>query len=238
MKQSLEQKRQELEIHERDLLRQSKDKLLLEASQLQNMIKNVTAQLRQQQKTENIEKAKQALAKLHERMDSPGWQRKIHAGQTAPIPAISDLSIGVRVRLINEEIEGTIAEINAKEGVIGVQAGATKIIVTPSDIEVIPDRQTAIRLPRNLSLERSGKSVAMELDLRGKRSSEIEGLIDSYLNDAFLAGLNSVRIIHGYGTGTVRQITRELLTSHTLVKSSTPGTKGEGGDGVTIVNLQ
>jgi DNA mismatch repair protein MutS2 len=77
----------------------------------------------------------------------------------------------------------------------------------------------------------------VELDLRGKRADEVSPELDRYLNDASLAGLGQVRIIHGYGTGTVRQIVREMLTSHSLVKSYRPGERGEGGDGVTVVKL-
>ncbi len=238
LKEGWEQKKHDLEQQESDLLRQSKDRLLLEASQLQNMIKNVTTQLKKQQKAENVAKAKQALAQLHERIDSPGWQRKIRVGQTGETPSITDLAIGERVRLINEGLEGVIISIAEKEGTIEVQAGSTKITVDLPDIEKITDRQVHFKLPQNFSLKRSSKPVSMELDLRGKRSVEIEGIIDTYLNDAFLASLSSVRIIHGYGTGTVRQIVREVLASHPLVKSFTPGTKGEGGDGTTTVNLQ
>ena len=77
----------------------------------------------------------------------------------------------------------------------------------------------------------------LELDLRGKRAEEIEPELDSYLNDASLSGVTQARIIHGYGTGTVRQIVRDMLTSHPLAKSFRPGDSGEGGDGVTVVIL-
>jgi len=79
--------------------------------------------------------------------------------------------------------------------------------------------------------------VALELDLRGKRADEIEPALDSYLNDASLANLREVRIIHGFGTGVVRQIVRDFLASHPLVKSFRSGGKGEGGDGATVVEL-
>jgi DNA mismatch repair protein MutS2 len=79
--------------------------------------------------------------------------------------------------------------------------------------------------------------VSLELDLRGKRAEEVEPLMDSYLNDASLGGLSRVRIIHGIGTGTVRQIVRETLASHPLVTSFQSGEQGEGGDGVTIVSM-
>ncbi|MCK4221885.1 MAG: Smr/MutS family protein, partial [Dehalococcoidia bacterium] len=75
-------------------------------------------------------------------------------------------------------------------------------------------------------------------DLRGKRAEEVEWALDSYLNSASLANLSEARIIHGFGTGTVRTIVRDFVASHSLVKSFRPGERGEGGDGVTIVNLQ
>jgi len=78
---------------------------------------------------------------------------------------------------------------------------------------------------------------SLELDLRGKRADEIERQLDAYLNEAFLAHLPQVRIIHGIGTGAVRQIVRQMLSSHPLLKSFRPGRRGEGGDGVTMVDM-
>ena len=61
--------------------------------------------------------------------------------------------------------------------------------------------------------------------------------LDKYLNDAFMAGLYQVRVIHGKGTGTLRQAVQEQLSQHPLVKSYRLGDYGEGGAGVTIVEL-
>ena len=61
--------------------------------------------------------------------------------------------------------------------------------------------------------------------------------LDKYLNDAFMAGLYQIRVVHGKGTGTLRQAVREQLAKHPLVKSYRPGGYGEGGNGVTIVEL-
>jgi len=61
--------------------------------------------------------------------------------------------------------------------------------------------------------------------------------LDKYLNDTFIIGLYQVRVIHGKGTGTLRQVVRELLAKHPLVKSYRPGGYGEGEAGVTIVEL-
>ena len=61
--------------------------------------------------------------------------------------------------------------------------------------------------------------------------------LDKYLNDAFMAGLYQVRVIHGKGTGTLCRVVRERLAGHSLVESYRPGGYGEGGNGVTIVEL-
>ena len=61
--------------------------------------------------------------------------------------------------------------------------------------------------------------------------------LEKYLNDAFMAGLYQVRVVHGKGTGTLRQMVHQQLAKHPLVKSYRPGVYGEGGSGVTIVEL-
>ncbi|MDH5364498.1 MAG: Smr/MutS family protein, partial [Dehalococcoidia bacterium] len=76
-----------------------------------------------------------------------------------------------------------------------------------------------------------------EVHLRRLTIDEALIKLDRYLNDAFMAGQYQVRIIHGKGTGTLRQAVREQLTKHPLVKSYRPAGYGEGGEGVTIVEL-
>jgi DNA mismatch repair protein MutS2 len=76
-----------------------------------------------------------------------------------------------------------------------------------------------------------------ELHLRRLTVDEALIRLDRYLNDAFMAGLSRVRIVHGKGTGTLRQAVREQLSKHPLVSSYQPAGYGEGGAGVTIVEL-
>lgn len=76
-----------------------------------------------------------------------------------------------------------------------------------------------------------------EVHLRRLTIDEALPKLDQYLNDAFIAGLYQVRVIHGKGTGTLRQAVREQLAKHSLVESYRPGDYGEGGSGVTIVEL-
>ncbi|MGH2513037.1 MAG: Smr/MutS family protein, partial [Candidatus Limnocylindrales bacterium] len=81
------------------------------------------------------------------------------------------------------------------------------------------------------------RTVASSLDLRGARVEEALELLERYLDDAALAGLERVTIIHGAGTGALRDAVRTAAAGHPLVSSFRPGARGEGGDGATLVNL-
>ena len=81
------------------------------------------------------------------------------------------------------------------------------------------------------------KAVDRELRLRHLTVDEALWRLDQYLNDAFMAGLPSVRIVHGKGTGKLRRAVHDSLAKHLLVKSYRLGDYGEGDYGVTIVEL-
>ena len=80
-------------------------------------------------------------------------------------------------------------------------------------------------------------TVSDELHLRHLTLDEALPKLDKYLNDAFMAGFYQVKIIHGKGTGTLRQAVRKILDKHPLVDSYRLAVYGEGGGGVTIVEL-
>jgi len=79
--------------------------------------------------------------------------------------------------------------------------------------------------------------VSNELRLIGRTTDEARDLLEKYLDDAFLAGLPSVRVIHGKGTGALRRAVEELLASHPLIVSHRPGEPHEGGAGATVAVL-
>jgi DNA mismatch repair protein MutS2 len=78
----------------------------------------------------------------------------------------------------------------------------------------------------------------LELDLRGLRVADGLDTVDAYLDDAALVGMPFVHIIHGHGTGAMREAVRDQLRNHPLVARSRPGERGEGGNGVTVVYLR
>ena len=87
-----------------------------------------------------------------------------------------------------------------------------------------------------VSVDRS-RAVAMSLDLRGARVDEALEALDRYLDEASLAGLAKVVVIHGSGTGALRDAVRRRAGTHPLVTSVRAGHRGEGGDGATIIEL-
>lgn len=84
---------------------------------------------------------------------------------------------------------------------------------------------------------RRARAVASSLDLRGARVEEALAMLDQYLDDAVHAGTGRVTIVHGHGSGAMRNAVREVLSGHPLVRDWRPGEQGEGGDGATVVSL-
>jgi len=236
LKNQLEQERQKLKEQERTILQEVKDSLLRDAAGLQRLIRDTESELRKVKKRESIERAKESLAKIHNQVDSPVWQAKV-----SPASSVTEgvnISVDDWVRLIDRNLEGKVLAVVDNSSQVEVQVGNFKLRAGINEVEKIKAPAGGGRSELSLVKKRkSSKLHSIELDLRGKRADEVEGLLDRYLNDAFLSRLSQVRIIHGYATGTVRQIVRELLASHPLVKSFQPGGKDEGGDGVTVVQI-
>jgi len=83
----------------------------------------------------------------------------------------------------------------------------------------------------------SATSVPLQLDLRGARPDEALAVLDRYLNDAAVAGIGRLRIVHGKGTGALRAAIRAALAGHPLVRAHEPAGPSEGGEGATIITL-
>ena len=85
--------------------------------------------------------------------------------------------------------------------------------------------------------EKHNPPISDEVRLRQLTVDEALPRLDQFLHDTFMAGLIQVKVIHGKGTGTLRQMVRRVLGKHPLVKTFRPGDYGEGGEGVTIAEL-
>jgi DNA mismatch repair protein MutS2 len=153
--------------------------------------------------------------------------------------------VGDRARSRTGGWEGRIAAMDKGGRRATLEAGGMRVLVDHDDLEPAlgqptPATDGAAGGPNTnaagLRLERA-RSVASSLDLRGARVEEALEALGRYLDDASLAGIGSVTIIHGLGTGALRDAVRDAVGSHPLVRSSRPGERGEGGDGATIVSF-
>lgn len=143
--------------------------------------------------------------------------------------------VGDEVQLIHLSQKGTIVE-KLDETEYLVQVGMMKVNVQAAQLQKLKSKKTSGR--SFVSVKGTKDYVSTELDLRGKRYEEAQVEVDRYLDDAFLAGYSKVSIIHGKGTGALRKGVQELLNMHPHVKSIRLGREGEGGIGVTIVQLK
>ncbi len=194
--------------------------------------------MRKEKSREKIEQAKKALAEAQEKLDTETWQARpvIETGETEV--EAGPITAGDTVWLRDACVPATVLSVSKERGLVEVQAGRVKMTLRLDSVEKRIPATGQVRTGGTMIRRETHKPrVSLELDLRGKRAEEVEPLLDGYLNEASLSGLSRVRIIHGIGTGTVRQIVREALASHPLVTSFQPGEQGEGGDGVTIVSM-
>jgi DNA mismatch repair protein MutS2 len=234
----LENRLKSLKAEERKILQETRDRIVLEAADLQKEIRQAMTELRREKTREGIEQAKKALSEMQERLKSEVWQMKTEGTATGETAEESVINIGDTVLLKEANLAATVLSVSVETGQIEVQAGRAKLTLSLDSVEKVTSASGKVKPAFTpVTREISHRAVSRELDLRGKRADEIEPMLDSYLNSASLASLSEVRVIHGLGTGTVRQIVRELLTSHPLVKSFRPGERGEGGDGATVVKL-
>ncbi len=157
----------------------------------------------------------------------------------------SPLKIGDRVRVTSLKLEGVITSLSEMDA--EVQVGNLRIRVRLPELErphaepegleeKLPVRAESQREPAK-PLTPYRPSPGMEIDLRGQRAEDAVEALDRYLENAFLAGMPFVRIIHGKGTGKLRQVIREALTESVHVSRFESGADNEGGDGVTIAHL-
>jgi len=227
-----------LKTEERKVIQEARDKVTREAAGLQKEIRRAASELRKEKSELALEQARKALATVLEHLKSEVWQPKVDVKTDEEVIDESSISVGDTVRLKEVDLQATVLSVSPETRQIEVQAGMTKLRLGLDAVEKVASPHGSTT-PKSITVRKKlrGRPVSAELDLRGKRAEEIEWLLDNYLNDASLANLSEVCIIHGFGTGTVRNIVRELLASHPLSKSFRPGEKGEGGDGVTIVKL-
>ena len=247
LKQRLESKQEKLDL--------SRDKILREANeQARNILQEAKdyadTTIRNFQKygkvagvsAKDMEKER---GKLREKMSTV--DKKLSAKNAAPKKShkqltAKDLHIGDSIKVLSLNLKGTVSTLPDAKGNLFVQMGILRSQVNIRDLEKLDD---TVITGGNFSKTGSGKikmsksaSVSTEINLLGKTVDEAIMELDKYLDDAYIAHLPSVRIVHGKGTGALRKGIHNYLRRQKHVKSYRLGEFGEGDAGVTIVEFK
>ena len=152
---------------------------------------------------------------------------------------IKNLKPGQEVKVITLNQNGSVVSVDERKKEAVVQIGIMKMTLPFKSLQKVKaePKTTVTKATRNIIKSKSGR-VKSEVDLRGMNLEEAIMEVDKYLDDACVAGLESVTIIHGIGTGVLKSGIQEMLKKNKHVKSQRPGQYGEGGAGVTIAILK
>ena len=245
LKEQLEQKQERLDA--------SRDKILREANeQAYNIIKEAKDLADETIRNFNkygtahapVSEMEKERTKLRDKMNNAQKKMSDQKKNAAPNHKIpKKLRIGDRVKVISMNLNGTVHSLPNAKGDLYVQMGILRSLVNINDL-ILLEEETS---PTSKKYGRTGAgkikmsksaSVSTEINLIGKTTDEAIALLDKYLDDAYLAHIPSVRIVHGKGTGALRNAVQAHLKRLKYVKSFHLGEYGEGDAGVTIAEFK
>ena len=214
------------------ITRQAKE----EADNILKELRSMEMEMASKEKNKKIEALRKELA------DSMGNLQPSVKSMIVPKVSnkeIKDLKAGDEVKVITLNQDGTVVSVDKKKKEAVVQIGIMKMTLPFKALQIAQKDKKSIvtKSTRKIISSKSG-SVKSEVDLRGMNLEEAIMEVDKYLDDACVAGLETVTIIHGVGTGVLKKGLQDVLKKNRHVKSQRPGQYGEGGMGVTIVEIK
>ncbi len=243
LRQELESRLEKIEEERRAVLEKAHEEAEHELAQLRQEMEALRRQARQTpQHPPQLEEVHEKLESLERKVEKTMHLEIASADQST----ILQLQPGKKVRVRSLKLEGVLDAINDEEA--EVRAGNLRLRVknyrSCSGVRFTAgDRGRGNPTASVQSASRKGSSTpfrptpGMELDLRGMRAEDALDRLDTYLAEAYTSGMPFVRIIHGKGTGRLRQVIREALRNSNLVSTYEEGGEKEGGEGVTIAHL-
>lgn len=200
-------------------------------------------EMKEIQKQVDVEKSQQATLTVKRQLREKEYalNESLIKSKGPHLKGIEEINPGDTVRLHNIQQKAIVLEINKDTKEILTQIGIMKLTVKLEDIlsvESVEKEQSIHSTGAGALHQQKALNMNLELDLRGLLVDEAVEATEKYLDDAFLAGLAQVTLIHGKGTGALRQAIQGLLKSHPLVKSFRVGGYHEGGHGVSIVEIK
>lgn len=236
----LEKKLSQMEEREEKILRKAKEegeRILRRAREESQLALSEIKDVQKYLDSENSRRLQDAQDMLREGLEKvsdrsekivieevKNHSKDIKAGDTVKIPSLSQ--------------EGIVLENVDKSGDVMVQIGIMKMKLPKKSLIKIEREEEENKNKAAKILREKSQNISTEIDLRGRNFEEAKMEVDKYLDDAYISGLKRVRIIHGKGTGVLRQKLKSYLPGLKPVKSIEEAPLSEGGSGVTYVNLK
>ncbi|HOB28921.1 MAG: endonuclease MutS2 [Dethiobacteria bacterium] len=232
----LEQDREKLRARQEEILKEARDEariLLRRAKSTSDSLIRELRRLQAEGGDEVIPKAEEARRSLQQ------LRREIETElepEEAPALPAAELAVGKTVFVQSLQQKGEVLSLADDQAL--VQVGTIRVHLPQSELRRWEERPAPSGSPPRSSYTVQKESeIRPEINLQGKTVEEAIPLVDKLLDDALWAGLGQVTLIHGKGTGRLKEGLRDYLRAHPLVKSMRSGVAGEGGSGVTVVIL-
>jgi DNA mismatch repair protein MutS2 len=249
----LAERLENIEDERREILEGARLEAKSRLEELEKEVRDLRREMaRARQPLEAMKAVERQVEQLEEQVEKPETRQQPRMGPAAERMQTEErraLRLGDKVRVRSLNTQGVVTGLDEEEA--EVQVGMLRVRAGLSDLQLVKggsestDRISKTRAPARRDAGPSERraefmpqSPGMQLDLRGQRADEALDALDRYLDSAYLAGLPFVRIIHGKGTGRLRDVVRQALGVNPHVRSYEPGSQQEGGDGVTVAKLK
>ena len=244
LKKKLEQKQERLDSQREKILRQANEEamaILREAKEVADeTIKNFHKFGKANSSAREMEQERDRLRAKMDKTEKSLSRKQSPAPENHKVP--KNLRIGDSVKVLSLNLKGTVHTLPNEKGDLYVQMGILRSLVNVKDLVLLEDAPAAGGKSKTTGAGKlkMGKSlsVSTEINLIGKTTDEAIALLDKYLDDAYLAHMPSVRIVHGKGTGALRNAVHNHLKRLKYIKSFRLGEFGEGDSGVTIAEFK
>ncbi len=233
----LDEEKKRLGIEKSEILNEAKDKANRVAAETRREAKRIIKQLKDLNKLDDRSSRDREIERLRKEMtknlgtDEDDEEQDI---ESCSVP--KDIIPGMDVYIKSIGQNGIVLRKDGDKA--EVQAGIMKITVDISDLleSTVSEKKKKKKVRDEVTLSRSN-TISPEIDVRGQNLDDALADIDIYLDDAYMSGLKEVMIIHGKGTGVLRNGVKQYLRRNKRVSSFRLGMLREGGDGVTVVKL-
>ena len=228
-------------------LEQSRERILREANEeareiLQEAKDTADKAIRAYQKGTTIQEMEQTRQKLRDKIsDKNNSLKENKQKENHKILKPEDLVLGENVEIISMSMKGTVHSKPDAKGDLFIQCGIMRTKANIKDLRIVEENPKPKEKGRKSNYSGSfskSASISPEINLLGKTVDEALAALDKYLDDAYLSHLTSVRVVHGKGTGALRNGVHRYLKGVRYVKSFRMGEFGEGDAGVTIVEFK